>query len=74
MEGSFCLVKPIMGETLRAHSSSSLDFSPTSLARTPSIRQLTQRAGANNFQRLPLRDEQSWPQERKGVAQGHTLA
>lgn len=48
VEGSFHLVKPIMGETWRARSSS-LDLtpmSPISLTRTPSIRELTQRPGA----------------------------
>lgn len=35
----------IMGEILRARPSS-LDLTPASLARTPFIRELTQRAGA----------------------------
>ena len=37
--------EPLVGETLRAKSSR-LDLIPPSLARTPSIRELTQRAGA----------------------------
>lgn len=45
MGGNFCLVKLIMAEISRARPSS-LDLTPASLARTPFIRELTQRTGA----------------------------